>query len=295
MTMLTRSAVAVVWVVFVVTCAVLAQRTATRMTNLRALVSAENAFAQAAATKGTRDAFLEFLADDGVVFQPGPVNGREFWRQREPRKGLLSWHPTYADVSAAGDLGYTTGPYEFRSGGPNDRPVAFGEYFTIWKRQSDGSWRAVLDRGISYQQPSQSPAKLAFAPAISSITSSAEDGRAAIIKAEIDFAAVSERAPSAAAAYLANDVRFLRDGSFPVLGKHEGAALLALGTRTQHSEKPSFVGISMSGDLGYTYGDFEANLNNATRTKGVYVRVWKRQRNGRFGIVSDIQVPKPSQ
>ena len=122
------------------------------MQNRRALVEMEHAFAKAAATKGTRDAFLEFLADDGIIFQPGPVNGKKFWGERQPRNGLLSWEPIFADVSRAGDLGYTTGPWEFRPNGPDDQPVAFGQYFTIWKKQRDGSWKAVLDRGVSSEK-----------------------------------------------------------------------------------------------------------------------------------------------
>src|SRR5256714_895333 len=138
--------------------AVSAQKQSERMQNRRALVQMEHDFAKAAATRGTRDAFLEFLADDGIIFQPGPVNGKKFWTERQPRKGLLSWEPIFADVSRAGDLGYTTGPWEFRPNGPEDQPVAFGQYFTIWKKQSDGSWKAVLDRGVgterAYAKPS---------------------------------------------------------------------------------------------------------------------------------------------
>src|SRR5216684_2628916 len=76
-----------------------AQKQSERTQNRRALVEMEHAFAKAAATKGTRDAFLEFLADDGIIFQPGPVNGKKFWTERQPRKGLLSWEPVFADVS----------------------------------------------------------------------------------------------------------------------------------------------------------------------------------------------------
>src|ERR1041385_6183656 len=130
-----------------------AQNESVRTQNRRALVEMEHAFAKAAATKGTRDAFLEFLADDGVIFQPAPVNGKRFWTERQPRKGLLNWEPAFADVSRAGDLGYTTGPWEFRPNGPDDKPVAFGQYFTVWKKQSDGSWKAVLDRGVSTDKP----------------------------------------------------------------------------------------------------------------------------------------------
>src|SRR3954468_14494145 len=139
-----------------------AQRQTQRAQNRRALVEMEHAFARAAATKGTRDAFIEFLADDGIIFQPGPVNGKKFWTERQPRKGLLSWEPVFADVSRAGDLGYTTGPWEFRPNGPDDQPAAFGQYFTIWKKQSGGDWKAVLDRGVPTEKSFPRPA-LTFA------------------------------------------------------------------------------------------------------------------------------------
>src|SRR3989442_11248041 len=113
-----------------------AQNGDVRQANRLAIVEAERAFARAAATKGTRDAFLEFLADDGVIFQPGPVNGKEFWQARAPRKGLLSWEPIFADVSLAGDMGYTTRPYEFRPKGANDKPITFGQDFTVCKKQT---------------------------------------------------------------------------------------------------------------------------------------------------------------
>src|SRR5260370_31801 len=76
----------------------LGQKESLRTTNRRALVQAEHDFAKAAATKGTRAAFLEFLADDGIIFQPGPVNGKKFWTGRPAGKGLLSWEPAFADV-----------------------------------------------------------------------------------------------------------------------------------------------------------------------------------------------------
>src|SRR4030095_2545307 len=132
---------------------VFAQTVSVRKQNRQALVQMERDFARSAATKGTRDAFLEFIADDGILFQPGPVNGKKFWTERQPRKGLLSWEPIFADVSRAGDLGYTTGPWEFRPNGPDDQPVAFGQYFTIWKKQTDGSWKAALDRGVPNKKP----------------------------------------------------------------------------------------------------------------------------------------------
>src|SRR5947199_1746096 len=165
-----------------------------RQANRLAIVEAERAFARAAATKGTRDAFLEFLADDGLIFQPGPVNGKQFWQARAPRKGLLSWEPVFADVSLAGDLGYTTGPYEFRPNGADDKPIAFGQYFTIWKKQTDGSWKVALDRGTSNSQPSGPIAPLQFPKDVKSVTKKVQveaTGRALMLKTEAEFSNAS--------------------------------------------------------------------------------------------------------
>src|SRR5882672_702136 len=167
-----------------------AQQQSERTQNRRALVEMEHALAKAAATKGTRDAFLEFLADDGIIFQPGPVNGKKFWTERPSRKGLLSWEPIFADVSRAGDLGYTTGPWEFRLNGPDDQPVAFGQYFTIWKKQRDGSWKAVLDRGVSSEKSFATKLLLFPLHDESSVGDTKFDvsrGRAALLKLEEEF------------------------------------------------------------------------------------------------------------
>src|SRR4051812_17077302 len=74
-----------------------------RSSDLDSIVNTERAFARTAAEKGTRDAFLAFMADDSIVFAPGPTNGKKNWEARAKRPGLLSWEPMYADISAAGD------------------------------------------------------------------------------------------------------------------------------------------------------------------------------------------------
>src|ERR671914_1546344 len=90
---------------------------------LRSVVQTEREFARAAAAQGMRASFLAFIADGGLLFRPGPVSGKKWWAEQPERAGLLSWEPVYADVSRAGDIGYTTGPWEFRPGGPDDKPA----------------------------------------------------------------------------------------------------------------------------------------------------------------------------
>jgi ketosteroid isomerase-like protein len=270
------------------------ERTKTR----RALVEMEHAFAKAAATKGTRDAFLEFLADDGIVFQPGPVNGKKFWTARERRKGLLSWEPEYADVSRAGDLGWTTGPWEFRPNGPEDKPVAFGEYFTIWKKQNDGSWRAVLDRGVStdksygtrlLQFPMNDEASDLKAKANVALL------REKLMKLETDFSAavIRKGAVNAFTLYLAEDVRMLRVDLAPALGKQRALEVVSARSGSL-SWRPTVADVSASGDLGYTYGTFEFKSHGVLVEHGSYVRVWKKIGRA-WQVVMDVASPDPAQ
>src|SRR5438270_9477327 len=282
--------------VLATTSIVSAQKQSERMQNRRALVQMEHDFARAAATKGIRDAFLEFLADDGIIFQPGPMNGKKFWGERQPRKGLLSWEPIFADVSRAGDLGYTTGPWEFRPNGPDDRPVAFGQYFTIWKKQRDGSWKAVLDRGVSSEK-SFATRLLQFPLHDEASTYDSKfnvaSGRAALMKLEEDFSTLSVRKGATAAfdSYLAGDARVLRQNVAPAVGK-ENALVLISGSAGTPTWKPTIADVSASGDLGYTYGAFDLKRGDAIIEHGSYVRVWKKE-SGKWRIVIDVMSPDP--
>jgi ketosteroid isomerase-like protein/quercetin dioxygenase-like cupin family protein len=53
----------------------------------------------------------------------------------------IKWSPTKADVSAAGDVGYTVGTYEASMNGATEK----GKYVTLWKKQSDGTWKVAED------------------------------------------------------------------------------------------------------------------------------------------------------
>lgn len=55
--------------------------------------------------------------------------------------------------------------------------------------------------------------------------------------------------------------------------------------------KPTFVDVSRSGDLAYTYGDFLFTSIDSTGTvkenTGIFHTVWKRQENGEWRFVWD--------
>lgn len=53
---------------------------------------------------------------------------------------------TRVDVSDDGTLGYTRGTYQTTMTGTDGRPVVErGKWVTVWRRQSDGTWRIVQD------------------------------------------------------------------------------------------------------------------------------------------------------
>ena len=55
--------------------------------------------------------------------------------------------------------------------------------------------------------------------------------------------------------------------------------------------KPDFVDVSMSGDLGYTFGKYTYavtdSLGRTTNSEGIFHTVWKRQADGKWRYVWD--------
>jgi ketosteroid isomerase-like protein len=113
------------------------------ITPIQEMVQTEQAFSKMAADKNTRDAFLTFIADDGLLFRPTAVNGKQ-WMSEHPvpasdKQPLLAWQPAFADMAAAGDLGFTTGPWEFKEDKKDEKPAGYGHFVTLWKKQADGT------------------------------------------------------------------------------------------------------------------------------------------------------------
>ena len=254
---------------------------------LTKLVETEKAFARTAAEKSTRAAFLDFLADDAITFNPTAGNGKEFWRSRPASSALLAWTPAFADISSNGVLGYTTGPWELRAKGRDDAPSAFGHYVTIWQKQPDGNFKAVLDIGISH------PAM----PLVREWTSPTDSGRelnekkisAADTSAQFFETAENQSAEKAYKNFLAEDGRLYRNGKFPVSGKKN-----VLEEIKKTKDKIRFGPRSLffsAADLAYTTNTYVRYDQSRTITEnGNFVQIWKL-RGGRWQIVLDLFIP----
>lgn len=262
---------------------------------LKTLVATERAFAKTCTERGIRDSFLAFIADDGVMFRPNAVNGRQWFLASPPTDGLLTWYPSVAGISSAGDLGYTAGPWEYRekAGSP---PAAHGHFLTVWQKQSDGSWKFVLDHGISHPAP---PARIPdWAPAADTRRPMAdrvapEAARRALEDAErsLGSLAVAKGLETALGTNAAPAARFYRHGQLPFEG--EGAATRAAATLPGSvTYEPEKADVASSGDLGYTYGRYR-NGSGATAQEGVFIRIWTRAPEGAWRVVIDFARQHP--
>ena len=276
-------------------------QTKTASPELGSLVDAERAFSRASAAKGIRDAFLEYLADDAIIFRPHPLEARKWYLERPATSGVLTWEPIFAEVSRGGDLGYTTGPWEFRQGDANQQPNAYGHYVSVWRKQPNGLWRVVIDLGTVHPRPATKPAGV-ISPA-SDYPAKAEDmrkveveaERAALLEVDRAFskASASEGAIVAFGSYSSDDIRFYRMNTFPVTGKEAVRAALSAkaGLLTW---QPTAAEVSRSGDLGYTYGTAEFRRSGADKVRAEsssYVRIWRKGPQGKWMVALDITIP----
>jgi len=125
------------------------------------LLRLDREFDQKVAAGGGGAAWASYFAENGsMVGKAGaPVVGPEAIRARmEPvfadPNFSLRWQPTRAEILISDDLGFTTGRYERRVKDKEGKTeIEHGTYFTLWRKQADGSWKIILDTGSADPAP----------------------------------------------------------------------------------------------------------------------------------------------
>ncbi len=263
------------------------------------LVATERAFAAMARDKGTREAFLSALAEDGQLFRPRPENGKAFHKANPDDGGLLVWEPVYADLSAAQDLGYTTGPWSFTAPGDVD-PKVYGHFVSVWKKIG-GAWKLLLDIGTPHPKLTKTPdfaiAPEALAPQAIPSRPGMKSAMRTLLDAEDAFsAACGNRGVREGYRTWADDrIRAYRNGIAPVRTKPELEALLSLAPRFSLWEV-SGSGLADSGEMGWTYGLASSrksqNLDENPTTQA-FLRIWRRKPTHPWRVVVDVTIPAP--
>jgi ketosteroid isomerase-like protein len=251
------------------------------------MAATERAFAAAAHEIGVRDSFLTFFADDAVAIVRGavgrptslvPAKAQLAARplQSLPLQAHLFWEPFTGQVSGDGSMGWLTGGYAVLSSTSRDL-LGQGAYFSVWKRQSNGTWRVWLDEGIALPDVWRDASPFRVAP----------DPDAGATGSASDTIAIAEaRVAGGGDAWISSvgaDVRLHREGVMPLVGRGAAVGWARAAWRSvrydvlQSADAPS-------DDLAVVIGEYHATANAGAET-GSWVRVWKRDGTGRWRIV----------
>jgi uncharacterized protein (TIGR02246 family) len=109
---------------------------------------------------------MAHYADDAVLIVPGApaVSGKD--AIAKSLAGMLTdpalsfkFQAARTDVAKSGDLAYTQGSYTLTLTDPQNKQsvVDHGNYVTTYRKQPDGSWKAVADIGVSDVPPPAPP------------------------------------------------------------------------------------------------------------------------------------------
>ena len=142
----------------------------TREADARALRDNETQWNQDWASKDT-EKLLAHYADDAVLIAPGvpAASGKDAIRKAfqamtaDPALSL-KFQASKVEVAKSGDVGYTQGSYTLAATDPTSKQIIndHGSYATTYRKQADGSWKAVVDIASSElppAAPSQSSGK----------------------------------------------------------------------------------------------------------------------------------------
>lgn len=264
--------------------------------NFNSMVATEFQFAARALQVGSRDAFLEFIDDEGILFRPTPVNGKEFLSKQNSRPGFLIWYPSYAFISKSGDMGCTTGPAEFKRD-MDSNSTWFGNFCTVWKLQSNGNWKFLIDGGISNNKPVSEIKKLIYdsnkkdnSPA--EFYPSSKLDKQMIFSADEQFNSILINGDFANAYVnvINDETRLLREGELPIIGTGD-----IIKHVSNFKGKCTFQiidgRISNAGDFGYVYGSLEI-IDSEKSGKFNYIRMWSND-SGNWKIIIELFSPLP--
>lgn len=265
--------------------------------DLARMIAAERAFAAATRELGVRDGFLTFVMDDAIDVAPvgatlGLVNVKERLRSQPPAALPLArqllWEPRWGAISSAGDLGWLTGPYRMKDAKGAD-PDRHGAYFSVWKRQPDGTYKVRLDIGIATARQVVFPE--GFTPAPVPVAAPAAgplvDSDLRMIEARFAEAA-SKNLAAAYRTHLLPEARLHRNERSPFAGGDAAAGFMA-SAFDRMAWSVLHVEGSASGDMAVAVGAYDAAAKASegrpgSPERGYFVRVWHRDATGNWRI-----------
>ena len=115
------------------------------------IMQADREFNQA--TQANRAAgWMAYFAENAAVPANPPLAGKAALTEHYEKvfadpDFTLIWEPQKAEVFPGGQMGYTVGRYRARYRDAGKMMEQTGRYITVWKKQSDSTWKIVTDTG----------------------------------------------------------------------------------------------------------------------------------------------------
>ncbi|MEZ5957874.1 MAG: hypothetical protein R3C27_11765 [Hyphomonadaceae bacterium] len=251
------------------------------------VVAVERAFAARGAEIGWVPAFREFTAPDGQLSQAEIVSAPETLAAT-PDDGsrALFWWPAYAGIARSGDLGFTTGPFSV-----DEARTPRGQYFTVWRRQADGSWKWIWDGGPGRVSD---PLNVGIdAPTVPSMpvadlgVGSAEEAARQVRALESGHATAGSLV-----SYLAADAMSFRPGR--PRGEGPAAEGNLVFPNAEIAYRLARVEASSAGDLVFTLGQASWETDGQAR-EGFFARIWQFRADGWRIVYDQLTIRPPPQ
>ena len=254
------------------------------------LVAAENAFAAHSVATDMRQSFIRALGKEGVLLRPHPVNGAAFMQAQPVPPITLNWRPVFATVSASGDIGVTTGPWQITPRGAAVRPPSFGQFISLWRRYPDGEWRLLFDNGIGHPLPTLADA---FIEVVNPAGHRADKTKVETTLDRFVAQAAESDYASAVRAHAAAGVRAFRNNVAPFVGRDSLPALPKDSefARTQLSVVPEVAGVASSGDLLWRL--YALRRKPEPRILAYAFTVWRATATGGIELLIDVLTETP--
>ncbi len=121
-----------------------------------------------------------------------------------------------------------------------------------------------------------------------------EQDRLKLLETDIEFSETS-RVRGAAEAfklYLTEDALQLPHNAEPIFGRKKIYEIMLQGPKVALTWQPQQAEISASGDMGYTWGNYQAKWKDEDGQEqtghGKYLNVWKKQAGGNWKVIVDM-------
>ncbi|GAM98810.1 hypothetical protein U91I_02446 [alpha proteobacterium U9-1i] len=251
------------------------------------VIAAERAFAARASEIGWIPAFREFVAPDGQLGNAaGYTNApQQLAESEDDGNRNLSWWPAFAGIARSGDLGFTTGPVSF-----DEARTPRGHYFTVWRKQPDGSWKWIYDGGVG---PIANPTLIERDAAAVPSLPVAVDGVGSAAQAVAEVSSLENELNGAASvrALLADEARVVRSRQAFASGADIGSVLTTPSDVVRYEVLRTEA--SEAGDMVVVLGAAHWEASGA-EASGFYARMWQHQSAGWRIVFDQMIIPRPA-